>query len=68
VQWTRTQDTAFIHVGATKEAFYGPQFQERGTVYHPAQPFLRPAIDETKGDVGDEIRDQLRARILRGTR
>jgi HK97 gp10 family phage protein len=64
-QWTRTQNTADTHVGMTKEAWYG-RLQETGTVYQPAQPFLRPALDETKDDVVNEIRDRLAARILRG--
>lgn len=67
VQWTRGQDTAALHVGMNKDAWYG-MLQETGTVYHPAQPFLRPALDETKDDVVDEIRDHLRASILRGVR
>lgn len=66
-QWTRTQETARTHVGMTKDAWYG-QLQESGTVYHPAQPFLRPAFDETKDSVRDEIAEVLRARILRTAR
>lgn len=62
-QWTRTQDTADVHVGMAKDAYYG-RFQELGTVYEPAQPFLRPALDTTKNDVIDEIAEHLRARIF----
>lgn len=65
-QWTRTQDTATTDVGMEKEeAWYG-RFAELGTLYHPADPFLRPALDSTKADVIDEIADVLRARILGG--
>lgn len=64
VQFTRTQDKAEVHVGMHKDAWYG-RFQEEGTQFQPAQPFLRPALDATKDDVVDEIRDQLRERILR---
>lgn len=64
VQWTRTQDKAQIHVGMHKDAWYG-RLVETGTQFAPAQPFLRPALDGTKDDVVDEIRDHLRARILR---
>lgn len=63
--WTRTQDTADAHVGLDKEAWYG-RLQETGTVFQPAQPFLRPAFDETKNSVVDEIAARLRARIERG--
>jgi HK97 gp10 family phage protein len=34
-----------VAIGPDKDAFYG-MFQELGTVHHPAQPFLRPALDE----------------------
>ena len=63
-QFTRRQDKAEAHVGMDKEAWYG-QLQETGTVHQPAQPFLRPALDETKDDVVDQVADELRARILR---
>ena len=65
VKFTRTQDKAEIHVGMHKDAWYG-RFQETGTQFQPAQPFLRPALDATKDDVVDEIRDHLRASILDG--
>jgi len=66
--WTRTQDTAATDVGMEKEeAWYG-RFQELGTVYEPAQPFLRPAFDSTKGDMIDAIDDSLRKSILQGIR
>ncbi len=66
-QFTRSQDTAVTHVGPTKEAYYG-RFLEMGTVYEPAEPFLRPALDETKNDVVDTIAEHLRNVILRGIR
>lgn len=65
VQFTHTQDRAEVHVGLHKDAFYG-WFQETGTRFQPPQPFLRPALDNTKDDVIDEIRDQLADAILRG--
>jgi HK97 gp10 family phage protein len=64
VKFTRTQDKAEVHVGMHKDAWYG-RLQETGTQFASAQPFLRPALDATKDDVVDEIRDQLRSRILR---
>lgn len=63
VQWTRTQDKAEVHVGMHRDAWYG-WLQETGTIHQPAQPFLRPALDNTKDDVIDEIRDVLAARVL----
>ena len=65
VQFTRTQDKAEVSVGMHKDAWYG-RLQETGTQYAPAQPFLRPALDATKDDVVDEIRDHLAAAILSG--
>lgn len=67
VQFTRTQDKAQVHIGMHKDAWYG-RLQETGTQFHPAQPFLRPALDATKSDVVDEVRDRLRARILNSLR
>lgn len=64
VQFTRTQDKAQVHIGFHKDAWYG-RLQETGTVYAAAQPFMRPALDATKDDVVNEVRDRLRARILR---
>lgn len=67
-QWTRTQDTAVSFVGMEKEkAWYG-RFAELGTTYQPAQPFLRPALDETKNDVVKEIAERLRREILAAVR
>lgn len=63
VQWTRRLDRADVFVGVSKDAYYG-WFQETGTAYQSAQPFLRPAMDATKDDVIDEIRDVLAERIL----
>lgn len=39
-----------IKIGPSKEAFYGG-LQETGTKKHGAQPFMRPAFDETEDKV-----------------
>lgn len=39
-----------VPVGPNKKAFYG-LFQEKGTPHHAAQPFMRPAADESQGRV-----------------
>lgn len=67
VKFTRTQDKAEVHVGMHLDAWYG-RLQETGTQFQPAQPFLRPALDATKDDVVDAIRESLVDRILRGLR
>lgn len=64
VKWTKSQDRAEVHVGMKKAAWYGT-FQETGTQFQPAQPFLRPALDATKDDVVAEIRDQLATSVLK---
>lgn len=63
VQFTRNQDKADIHVGMKSAAFYG-WFQETGTQHMPAQPFLRPALDATKEDVVEIVREMLELRVL----
>lgn len=37
---------AVVVVGPTRKGFYG-SFQEFGTAHHSAQPFARPAFDQT---------------------
>ncbi len=39
-----SSDSVTIHVGPSRKAFYG-LFQEFGTRFHSARPFLRPAFD-----------------------
>lgn len=53
---------AQVGVGVDRAAFYG-WFQELGTVHQPAQPFLRPASDETEDDVVDQVAETLSALI-----
>lgn len=36
-------------IGPSKDSFYGI-FQEFGTAHHVAQPFLRPALEQTQED------------------
>ena len=65
VKWTSTQDVARVDVGMLKSAWYG-QLQERGTAFHPAQPFMRPALAATTHNVVALVSKILRARILQG--
>lgn len=46
-------DTAVVWIGPLARFFYG-YFQEFGTAFHPAQPFMRPAFD-TQGRVSLRI-------------
>lgn len=62
VDETATPTLAEVSVGTERTAFYG-FFQEAGTRYHPAQPFLRPAADETQESVVEQIRETLEALI-----
>lgn len=36
-------------IGPAKSSFYG-LFQEKGTAFHPAQPFLNPALEQSRQD------------------
>lgn len=58
-----TRTRAEMGVGPGKAAFY-LTFQETGTVDHPAQPFMRPALENLEDDIVDEIRDELLHRVL----
>lgn len=51
-----------ISVGPGKDAFYG-LFLEVGTSKMAARPFLRPALDEKKGEVEAAVRDELKRRL-----
>lgn len=41
-------DTAAVEIGPARRFFYG-LFQEFGTAFQPARPFLRPAFDSQTG-------------------
>lgn len=43
-----------VAVGPHKDAFWGP-FQELGTPHHPAQPFMRPALEEKAEEIAAAI-------------
>jgi HK97 gp10 family phage protein len=57
-----------VAVGPTRSGFYG-SFQEFGTAHHGAQPFARPAFDETApqclAQVGRAFWTELAARGIR---
>jgi HK97 gp10 family phage protein len=55
-----------IAVGPTRRGFYG-LFQEFGTARHGAQPFARPAFDETAQEALDVIVDSLWDALQFGT-
>ena len=58
---------AMAAAGPEEKAFWG-FFQELGTRHHPAQPFLRPALDENADRVAKTISDALRAVMERAGR
>jgi HK97 gp10 family phage protein len=45
----------------TVERYY--RFLELGTKHHPAQPFLRPALEGSKGEVLEAVKRELRGGI-----
>ncbi len=58
--YEETKSRASIHI--YPRAFWG-LYQEKGTRYHAAQPFVRPAIDENEGPVQQAISRDLRRAI-----
>lgn len=55
---------AEVDVGWTQDHFY-MLFQEFGTRFHAAQPFLRPAFDSRRRAATKTMRDHFRRRIRR---
>lgn len=53
---------ASVAMGPTKDFFYGI-FQEWGTVFHGAHPFMRPAFDQEASPALKELRQQLWAAL-----
>jgi HK97 gp10 family phage protein len=54
---------AVAALGTSREAFYATLFVELGTVNTPAQPWLRPAFEESQDPMLRKIADELRARV-----
>lgn len=52
----------FAALGVGREAFYAVQFQELGTRFHPAQPWLRPSFEESEDSMLRGVADELRGR------
>jgi HK97 gp10 family phage protein len=48
-----------VAIGPSQAGWYG-SFQEFGTSRHAAQPFVRPAFDETVEEAAQAIADELR--------
>jgi HK97 gp10 family phage protein len=57
-----------VKVGVASEAFYAAQFQERGTKYQPAQPWLEPALEAKQDEVVDRFKAQLKKIIEKEAR
>lgn len=60
----RPGETAAIAVGP-EEAYYHGLFQEIGTAFHGARPFMRPAFDTLVGTSLDLIRREMWAALER---
>ena len=54
-------------VGFDKKVYHG-QFQELGTKDHPAQPFLRPALDAKQGEAIERVADVLMEQVDKAVR
>jgi HK97 gp10 family phage protein len=54
----KTSTKAFVKVLPGKDEYYGT-FVELGTKKQPAQPFLRPAVDENKEKISEKVTSEL---------
>lgn len=53
-----------VKIGPDKDSFYG-RFQEFGTAFHPAQPFLRPALKATQEEAAKVSAKVVKERLER---
>lgn len=60
----KTLERSEWDVGPDSGGFYG-LFQENGTIFHAAQPFMRPAFDEGKAEAQRSFRRTLLRAIRR---
>lgn len=51
-----------VSIGPSKNAWYG-RLQEFGTVHHPPQPFLGPALEEKGAEAAALFAEELRKEI-----
>jgi HK97 gp10 family phage protein len=58
----QTLDSGSLYADIGTDVFYAP-FQEFGTRFMRAQPYLRPAFDEKKGEAQNVIRDAIKQLI-----
>lgn len=56
-----------VKIGPAKKVFYG-KFIERGTSKMAARPFLRPALDENKDAIRQEIAKAMKEAISKAIR
>lgn len=55
---------ATVNVGPSRRGFYG-RFQEKGTQFHPPQPFMDPALLQTHQQIVREMKQELGKAITR---
>lgn len=56
--------TASVDIGPTVDVFWG-RYVEQGTSKMSPQPFMRPAVDDSRGAVERQVRSNARAAIMR---
>lgn len=59
---------ASASVSAASEAFYGPQFLERGTKHIAKNPWLTKSFDNKKTEVTNKFKIDLQKKILRAAK
>lgn len=56
----RTEGGVSVKVGPGKDVFYGGRWIELGTKFMPAQPYMRPAMDESKKQVLAAVKEAIK--------
>lgn len=59
----KKRGAAVAILGVGREAFYAVQFQELGTRFQQAQPWLRPAFETSQEPMLEKIATDLRQRV-----
>lgn len=54
---------AWAALGVGREAFYVVQFQELGTAFHGAQPWLVPSFEESESEMLGAVKDSMLQRL-----
>jgi|14_taG_2_1085336.scaffolds.fasta_scaffold08114_3 HK97 gp10 family phage protein len=65
---SKDRRTAYVFVGVKPEAFYGVQFLELGTSRIRKRPWLTKAMESSKSQVIERLKDRLKKNIVKAAR